>query len=316
MDYFSTMLINNLKEALDLFQNSSLNSLITQAAEIRKSLFENNIEFCAIINCQSGRCSENCSFCSQSKHFKTNIESWELLPKEQILSAAQEAERNGAARFSLVSSGRELTPTLLQNIIPVYQLIKEKTNLQICASHGFIDLESAKALKKAGVTRYHHNLETSEDFYKQVCTSHQFQERIETLSIAAQAGLSTCSGGIWGVGESVEQRLKMAFEIRRINADSVPINILSPIKGTPLEGMKRIPNEELLRSIALYRMILPTQRIRIAGGRSLMTEEEQITALKTGIDALMIGNYLTTDGLDLSQDKNILYQAGIKDPVK
>ncbi len=304
------MQVENLKKAIEIYTNTPLKTLLEAAKQKRKQIASNTVEFCAIINARSGRCSENCKFCSQSIHYQTKINSYPTLSKEKVVESAKAAYQNGAKRFSLVTSGRELTQNLFDQLYPIYQTLQKELPLQLCASHGFISETMAQQLKEAGVSRYHHNLETGPQYYSQICTTHSYQERILTLKAARAAGLSCCSGGIWGMNETVEQRLAMAFELKKLAVDSVPINILTPIQGTPLEKAKPLSDEEILKSIALYRLILPSQRIRIAGGRSRMSRELQTEALQCGVDALMIGNYLTTTGLEPESDLQLLKQNG------
>lgn len=304
------MKIDNLKEAIELYQNLPLNSLLAQSERKREKLYQNKIDFCAIVNAKSGCCSEDCKFCSQSIHYKTNVSTYPILNEKEILSKAWEAKKNGASRFSLVTSGRELTDNLLEKLLPTYKKVVTEVQIQLCASHGFITLEQAKQLKAVGVSRYHHNLEAGPHFFNKICATHQYDQRKEALQIAREGGLSLCSGGIWGLGETIEDRLEMAFDLKALDVDSVPINILNPIKGTPLENAKTLQTEEFLRSLALYRLILPRQTIRIAGGRNLLSPETQLKAIQVGVDSLMIGNYLTTQGLEPVSDHTFLKEKG------
>ncbi len=289
-----------------------LEELLAKAALIRKSLFQNKMDFCAIANVKSGACSENCSFCAQSAHHKTCAEIYPLLSEKEILEKAFQAKEAGTHRFSFVSSGRALSDKMLERLLPIYEKVAKETHLALCASHGFITTKQAKQLRDAGVTRYHHNLESGRRFYPNICTTHDYQERIDTLYAAREGGLSLCSGGIWGLGESLDDRIEMATDLAKIGVDSVPINLLSPIPGTPLEKAKPLSREELLRSFAIYRIILPTQAIRLAGGRGNLSSEDQLSVLQNVVDSLMIGNYLTTSGIDSESDKDLLEKMGFE----
>jgi biotin synthase len=216
-------------------------------------------------------------------------------------------EAKGVSHFSLVTSGKAVTNSLLRQLLPVYELLKKETNLQLCASHGLLNEAQAFALKEAGVNRYHHNLESSRSFYSKICTTHHFDERVATVRAAKLAGMEVCSGGIIGLGENVAQRIELALEISQLQVDSIPLNFLMPVKGTPLEVNQPLQVTEILKILALFRIINPKTEIRIAGGRQLLLGYEN-EMLKAGISGLMVGNYLTTNGIDPNTDLKLKHR--------
>ena len=274
------------------------------ANRYRREYFEQKLDYCSIINAKSGKCSEDCRFCAQSVHFKTGVEEYSYLDPEKILTMAQAVEAKGVNHFSLVTSGKSVSNSLLRQLIPVYKLLKKATNLQLCASHGLLNEAQAFALKEAGASRYHHNLETSRSFYSKICTTHHFDERVATVKAAKMAGMEVCCGGIIGLGENVAQRIELALEISQLQVDSIPLNFLMPVKGTPMENNPPLQITEILKILALFRIINPKTEIRIAGGRQLLSGYEN-EMLKAGISGLMVGNYLTTNGVDPDIDLNL-----------
>lgn len=310
------VLNNNLiskKEALQLVNLNSLYNinLFEAANEIRAYYKGNQVDLCSIINAKSGGCSEDCKFCAQSGHYHTEVTTYPLIKKEEVLVQAYDLEKQGVQRFSLVTSGKGIGRKDFVSLLDIYDYIRINTSIQLCASHGIISYEQAKQLKQAGVLTYHHNLETSEGFYPEICTTHGFEERIQTIRDAQQAGLQICSGGIIGLGETMEDRIDMAIQLQLLNVQSVPINILTPITGTPLEFMKPLPTEEILKTIAIFRFILPKAHIRFAGGRSLLGNE-QMKGFHAGISSVLTGNYLTTAGQSIEDDKEMLVNLGFE----
>lgn len=263
------------------------------------------------MNAKSGRCSENCRYCAQSAHFKTNADVYPLVSKEVALEAAKEVEVEGAHRFSLVTSGRGLQgkEEELDKLQEIYRYLKENTDLDLCASHGICSKEALQKLKDSGVKTYHHNLESSRRFYPTICTSHTFDDRVNTVKYAHEVGLQVCSGGIFGLGETEEDRIDMAFDLRELRVHSVPINILTPIPGTPLENNKEIDPKELLKDIAIYRFILPKVSIRYAGGRVKLGEYAKL-GLEGGVNSALTGNFLTTTGNTIESDKKMIKELG------
>ena len=289
----------------------SLDELFSSANEIREKFCGKRFDLCTIINAKSGKCSENCKYCAQSSHFKTNVDVYPLVTAEYALNEAKKVEEEGAHRFSLVTSGRglKITSDELSELETIYKVLREKTNLMLCASHGICDKETLLKLKEAGVTTYHHNLESSREFYPNICSTHTFEDRVNTINAAKEAGLNVCSGGILGLGETPIDRIKMAFELKHLEVYSVPINILTPIPGTPLEDMPGVEPMELVKTMAVYRFILPKTYLRYAGGRVKLGELQKL-GIKAGINSALTGNFLTTTGNTIESDKKMIKGEG------
>lgn len=309
-------LSNKLKEKIlngSLLEKSEIISLLTEpiielskaANEIRDFFCGNSFDICTIINGKSGRCPENCKYCAQSIHFKTDIEEYPLLDSKRILDEAKHNENKGVLRYSIVTSGKKLSQKDLNDVCKSYKLIKENSNISLCASHGLLCYEDFIKLKKAGVSRYHNNLETSRNFFHNICTTHSYEEKIETIKAAQKAGLEVCSGGILGLGESMEDRIDMALEIRSLGIKSIPVNILNPIKGTPLENSKVLSYDEIKRTIAIFRFIIPYGAIRLAGGRGLLHDKGK-SLFECGANATITGDMLTTAGITINEDMSII----------
>lgn len=295
------------KQLLEIDDHQTILFLSSTANEIRKYFCGNKFNLCTILNAKSGNCSEDCKYCAQSSFFKTAIKKYPLIDNDTAIKVATQVEKDGAHRFALVTSGRGITTT--QTILPIanlYKAISESCSIHLCASHGLLSLEAALSLKNSGVKTYHHNLETSRRFYSNICTTHNYDDRINTILIAQQAGLEVCSGGIWGLGETYIDRLDMAFELKNLGIKSIPINILTPISGTPLENNIPISPIEIIKTIAVYRFVLPDTFLRYAGGR-LQLKEYEIQGFKGGINSALTGNFLTTTGSTIERDiKNII----------
>jgi biotin synthase len=296
-------------KAWRLYQENGQELLALAAAE-RESANQNRVELCAIINAKSARCSEDCVFCAQSAHYRTNFTDSSLRDAKDILAYARMLERYGVKRLSLVTSGKGVSDGELEKFLSIYRILKEHTRLSLCASHGIITLEQARRLKASGVTRYHHNLETGEGYFPNVCTTHTYQERLAAIHTALEAGLEICCGGLIGLGESVRDRIELALALRNLGVESIPLNVLMPVKGTPLENNKVVSASELLKTVALFRCLNPTARIRFAGGRPSFDIQTQMRSLEYGFDALMIGDYLTRKGMDIEADINNLKNNG------
>ena len=288
-----------------------MDKLCKAADEIREKFCGKFFDLCTILNAKSGKCSENCKYCAQSSHFKTNAQVYDLVESAKAVEEALKVQSEGAHRFSLVTSGRGLKKgdKDLEKLVNIYRDLSEKTKVSLCASHGICDEYSLSELKKAGVTTYHHNLETSRNFYPSICTSHTYDDRIETIKKAQKVGLKVCSGGIWGLGESLQDRIDMAFELQGLGILSVPLNILMPIAGTPLENVKPLDPKEILKTIAIYRFILPKAYLRYAGGR-VNLKELQEKGIKSGINSALTGNFLTTTGTTIESDKEMVRRNG------
>ncbi|MBI5183930.1 MAG: biotin synthase BioB [Nitrospinae bacterium] len=297
------------EEALWLtgIKGMDLYDLIASANRIRDRYKGTRISLCAIINAKSGRCGEDCAFCAQSAHHKTGIEVYPLLDSNRILEGAQQALASGAHKFGIVISGKGIgSPGELEGICLSIRRLREETNIHRCASLGIIDNESAHRLKEAGLQEYHHNLETARSFFPNICTTHEYDEDIETIRIAKGLGLRVCCGGIFGMGESSEQRIELAFTLKGLDVDSVPLNFLHPIPGTRLEGAIPLRPMEILKIIAIYRFILPTKDIKVAGGREFNLRDLQSMIFAAGANSTMVGNYLTTKGRDFREDLQMI----------
>jgi len=293
-------------------QGSDIFQLFVEANRVKEHFFGSKVHLCSIINAKSGRCPENCSFCAQSSHHSANISEYPLVTTHEILEMAIEAEKTGSKCFGIVTSGTSISnEEELERICTALKKIREKTGIAPACSLGIIDYNTAKRLKKAGAITYHHNLETSESFFPQICTTHDYQQDIETIRNAKKSGMTVCSGGIFGLGESVNQRIEMAITLRELDVDSIPINFLNPIEGTPLVNAKKITPMACLVTIAIYRLILPDKKIIICGGREKNLCDLQSWIFFAGATGMMIGDYLTTSGRNVDSDIQMLEDLGL-----
>lgn len=290
------------EEGVALTQVKDKEALYQSADEIRKHFCGNKMDLCSITNAKSGRCSEDCKWCSQSGHYKTNIEEYEIVDKTEAVSIAVSGAKKGVKRHSLVTSGRTVSDKTIDQLIPIYQEIKAQSTISLCASLGLVNQAQLQRLKdEVNIEHYHCNLETAPSHFPKLCSTHTIEEKLKTISYARNVGLKVCSGGIIGMGESMEQRVEFAIALRNIQADSIPINILSPVKGTPLEDTKLLSEEDILTTIAIFRFINPKANIRFAGGR-MQIKHFQHKALHAGINASLTGDYLTTIGSNTDED--------------
>lgn len=281
--------------------------LLAMADTIRRHFNSDEVDCCAIINGRSGKCSENCRFCAQSAHYHTGVNEYALLGKEEIVSAAKKAKQAGAARFSIVTSGRSVQEgSEFDAILRALEDIKKEVRMETCCSLGLINLRQARALKNTGISRYHANIETAPSYFPSICSTHTFADKAAVIHIAHEAGLRICSGGIFGLGETRAQRAEMAFTLQHLGVDSAPLNILNPIPGTPFAGNTPLSPWEILRTFAVFRFILPHALIRTAGGREVNLRSLQAYALTGGLNGLMIGGYLTTGGNEVHVDRQML----------
>lgn len=295
---------------VEIFLTTPLDELQKGAGVIQKNFFGNHIDLCTIINGKSGRCGENCKYCAQAACHKTGVEVHDFLPVEEILNTALSYEKAGVNRFSIVTSGRALSGADFDKAVEAYKLMHGKLKIELCASHGILNAEQFRRLREVGVKRYHHNIETSKKFFPQICTSHTYDDRINTIKLAQAAGLEVCSGGIIGMGESWQDRFDMAFALAALKIKSVPINILNAVKGTALENLKPLGAEEILRTVAIFRFILPDSNIRLAAGRKYLPDKGA-SAFLYGASASITGDMLTTSGTTIKGDFEILKNLGL-----
>lgn len=288
-----------------------LEELCEAANEIREKLNGNTLDTCSILNGKSGLCTENCKYCAQARGHKTGVEEYPLLTVDRIVEEGLQTAEAGVDRFSVVTSGVRVSDAEVDILCRAYAKIHEQSDIQLCASHGLINYEQFLRLKEAGITRIHNNLETSRRFFPRVCTTHTYDDKIETIRAAQKAGLEICSGGIIGMGEEMSDRLDMAFELRNLGVESIPVNVLMAIPGTPLQDQPLLPEPEILRTIALFRLINPTANIRLAGGRNSMTDCGRL-ALHAGANASITGNMLTTSGNTVEEDFEMFTKAGFQ----
>lgn len=285
--------------------------LIACADRIRRTYKGNRVVTCSITNAKSGLCSENCAFCAQSSHHETGIEPHALLSEENIVRDALTLHENGATEFSMVTSGFQLTEDELATISRAAGAIKEQTGMMLCSSLGVLTEARARQLRESGLSAYHHNLETARSFFDQVCTTHDYDDDVETVRIAREAGFKVCCGGILGLGESWEQRVELALTLRDLDVDSIPINFLNPIPGTRMEARPLLSPREALKCIALFRFIHPRKDITICGGREVTLRDQQSWIFAAGANGLLIGNYLTTQGRDCRTDMEMIKDLGL-----
>lgn len=296
------------KEELLKLYNLELDELLSISAEYVKD----KVEFCSLINARNGKCSQNCKYCAQSSHYCTNIESYPLVSVDEVRKAALDAKSHKASRFAIVTSGK--TPDEGRDFQIELDMIKEINKidgLQSCASIGILNEEQARQLAEVGLKRFHHNINTSESYYPEVCTTHSWRERYNTCKLVKKYGMELCCGVILGMGESVEQRVEMAMELAEIQPDSIPINILMPIPETPFENYHdKIDEENVLRTLAVFKIANPNAILRFCGGRMRLSEENQRKALKTCVEGIMVGNYLTTIGKAPEEDIKTVNELG------
>lgn len=288
------------KEDLLKLYNLPIEELLAKSSEF----MSDNIEFCSLINARNGKCSQNCKYCAQSSHYCTNIESYPLVELDEVITSAKESKANKASRFAIVTSGR--TPDEGRDFNLELEMIKEINKidgLNSCASIGILDDEQAQQLAQAGLKRFHHNINTCRSYYPEVCTTHTYEDRINTCKLVKKYGMELCCGVILGMGETVEQRVEMAMELAEIEPDSIPINILMPIPETPFESYHdKIDEENVLRTMAIFKIANPRSVVRFCGGRMRLSQENQELALKTCVEGILIGNYLTTVGREAKDD--------------
>ena len=291
------------KEKLLELYNSDLDTLLKESEKYVK----NGVEFCSLVNARNGRCSQNCKYCAQSSHYNTDIETYPLIKPEEVRKAVLEAKENHVSRFSIVTSGKSPDESDFGGILDLIKEVNKEEGIKSCASIGILTEEQAKQLAESGLVRFHHNINTSSSYYGEVCTTHSWQDRLNTCRLVKKYGMELCCGVILGMGETVEQRVEMALELRKIQPDSIPINILMPIKNTPFENYHdKIDEENILRTLAVFKIANPDSILRFCGGRMRLSEENQQKALQSCVEGILTGNYLTTTGKSPQEDINLV----------
>lgn len=289
-----------------------LSELVAIAERLRLENLGRDFDTCSIMNARSGRCSEDCKWCAQSAHHAAECDIYPLVGVGEAVAQARHNASKGVRRFSLVTSGRTMSPGEVRRAAEIYKAIAEACpELELCASMGLLEREELEVLHEAGVSRYHCNLETAPSFFPALCSTHTVEDKLRTIRAAREAGMEVCSGGIIGMGETHEQRVELAVTLRDLGIKSIPVNVLNPIGGTPLEGMAPLPDEEVVRTMAMFRVVNPDAHIRLAGGRVRIKHLER-RLLHCGVSASIVGDMLTTAGSDIDSDKKMIAEEGFK----
>lgn len=287
------------KDDLLKLYNMNLEDLLALSSKY----VSDRVEFCSIVNARNGKCSQNCKYCAQSSHYRTNIETYPLIDEDEVIKAALDAKSNHADRFAVVTSGKTPAEEDFNKVLSLIKAVNKIDGIKSCASIGILDEDMAKKLAQAGLKRFHHNINTSRYYYPEVCTTHTWDDRLKTCRLVKKYGMELCCGVILGMGETVEQRIEMALELAEIQPESIPINILMPIPDTPFENYHdKIDEENILRTLAVFKIANPKSVLRFCGGRMRLSEENQKLALKTCVEGILIGNYLTTVGKNPEED--------------
>lgn len=302
------------EEARNLLDESSpLESLLARANATREAYKGNEIRFCGITNAKSGKCAESCAFCSQSAHFDTEAPEYPLKDAETIIGEAEAAAAQGAGEFSIVVSGTRLDrESELRQVEDALRGIAERTEVMRCGSLGLMESQDLQRLKDAGLQAFHHNLETARSFHSEIVKTHTYDEEVDAIKAAKQVGLHVCCGGIFGMGESRDQRIEFLEDLRALDVDSIPINFLNPQEGTPLEGKWDLTPQDCLRVVAVARLMMPRQEIFVCGGREVQLQDEQHRMFEAGANGTMVGNYLTTPGRGAVRDLEMLAELGLE----
>lgn len=293
----------------------TIDHLIDAAREITQKISSIDADLCSLVNAKSGNCTEDCAFCAQSSHYQTGVNTYEILDEESILKSGQAAEARGVDRFCVVTAMGVLRDDQFEQVLRGFRLLQKKTNLKLEASIGGLTKERLLRLREVGVTRINHNLETSPDYYAQIVTTHTYEDRLETLQNCREAGMEVCSGGILGMGETREDRIKLAFELSKFDVEVMPVNVLNPRPGTPLDHVEKIEPMEVVKTIAVFRFILPKTCLKLGGGREVNLGPYQELAMKAGVNGLIVGGYLTTPGGPVDRDREMMQKAGYRIPA-
>ena len=299
-------------EALELNRLYSTSELSSAADKIRVKWCGDKIHTCSIVNARSGRCSENCKWCAQSKCHKTGVKEYERIPQAEVIRAYTSNKQRGASCFSMVTSGRKVLERDIEFFCDIYRELSKTSGVELCASMGLLSREELQRLWESGVRKYHCNLESSPSFFSKLCTTHSIEDKLKTIRIAREIGFTICCGGIIGMGETLRDRLELAAMARDAGASSIPINILQPIKGTPLQNVEPISEEEIERSVALMRFMAPKCTLHFAGGRSRLSRQATGRILRGGMNGALIGDMLTTVGNDVDDDFKLFESIGYK----
>ncbi|MCI8321660.1 MAG: biotin synthase BioB [Dorea sp.] len=296
------------EEALPLY-GEPLEELCQAADEIRKYFCGDGFDICSIINGKSGKCTENCKYCAQSAYHNTAAEEYPLLETQEIVRQAKYNADRGVLRYSIVTSGRALSDFEVGKMCEAICAVRREVGIEVCVSFGLLNEKQFRKVKDAGASRVHNNLETSRKNFPNICTTHTFDDKVAAIKAAKAAGLSVCSGGIMGLGETNEDRVDMAFSLKELGIKSVPINMLNPIAGTPYENNQKLTEEDMRRITAIYRFILPDASIRLAGGRGLMPDKGE-GCFRSGANAVISGDMLTTSGYTIESDMDMIHRLG------
>ncbi|MGN0395826.1 MAG: biotin synthase BioB [Coprococcus sp.] len=286
-----------------------LEELCVAADEIREKFCGDTFDICSVINCKCGKCPEDCRYCAQSVHNHANVNGHALIDTEEMLKQARHNKELGALRCELVAGGRRMSDSEIYKVCESIRAIKREVDIEICVSFGLLEKRHFEMLKEAGVSRAHCNLEASEQFFKTICTTHTYQDKISTIKAAKETGLSICSCGIFGLGETMEDRIELALMERSLGVKSLPLNMLKPIPGTPYENAEPVSNEEMQRIVAIFRFILPDAAIRMAAGRDRLNDKGK-ACFKSGSNAAITGDFLTVSGNKINQDMEMIRKLG------
>ncbi len=303
-----------VEEALALNDKYTVDELCDAADEVRAARCGNEIDTCSIVNARSGRCPEDCKWCAQSARHKTGIQEYDIISEKELMDVVHANSRRGVKRFSMVTSGRRVTAAQIDRFCDLYKKAVGASGIYLCASMGLLGKEELIKLRDSGVKRYHCNLETSASYFPELCTTHTHEDKLRTIKAAVEVGMEVCCGGIIGMGETLAQRLELAQEAREAGAASIPVNILQPIKGTPLENQELIGEEEIVRTVALMKFVAPDCTLRFAGGRSRLSAAATERILRGGMNGALVGDMLTTIGNNIDQDYTMFERNGFELP--